>query len=129
MYWSGRGLVPGGGSADSSTDWLSSGDLVSGAAPAPAISGLNLAISYDGYSLFSEGNATADTTTRDYGLAIAYGDGASADATGIADTAIASGTAASATASGGNFDTAMDVGADIPFSCHRSPIRWADRLR
>jgi hypothetical protein len=39
-------------SADSSSDWLSSIDsLLSGAVPAPATSSLDLAISFDGYTL------------------------------------------------------------------------------
>jgi hypothetical protein len=105
-------------SADSSTDWLSSIDsLVSGEAlPAPATSGLNLAISFDGYSLVSDGNAYASTTSGEYGLAIAYGDGAYAQAEGgIGDYALADGAGAGAYAglsggSGNNFDSAIDIG-------------------
>jgi hypothetical protein len=61
-------------SADSSGDWLSSIDslLTGGALPAPATSGLDLAISFDGTSLFQEGTATADSgTPGDYDFAIA----------------------------------------------------------
>jgi hypothetical protein len=105
-------------SADSSTDWLSSIDsLVSGGAlPAPAVPELNLAISFDGYSLVSDGDAYASTESGEYGLAIAYGDGAYADAEGgIGDYALADGTNAGAYAgdpsnTDDNFDTAIDIG-------------------
>ena len=89
-------------SADPSTDWLSSIDsfVGSSALPAPS-SGLDLAISFDGYSLVSEGDALAITTTGDYGLAIAYGDGAYAWANGgTGDSAFADGTNATAVAGG-----------------------------
>jgi hypothetical protein len=111
---------PGVASADSSTDWLSSIDtlLGGGALPAPS-SGLDLAISYDGYPLFQEGSASAVTTTGEYGLAIADGDGAYASAVGgTGDYALADGTGAQAVAggqigdSGANYDTAVDIGND-----------------
>ena len=101
-------------SADSSTDWLSSIDslLSGGALPAPA-SGLDLAISFDGLPLVSDGNAAAETTSGDYGLAIAYGDGAVANATGgTGDTAIAEGTSAVANAYGGTGDYALADGTN-----------------
>jgi hypothetical protein len=110
--------TPGFASADSSSDWLSSIDsLVGGSAlPAPATA-LDLAISFDGYSLVSDGDATAITTTGEYGLAIAYGDDAYAWANGgTADSAFADGTNAAAGAGGNigdtgrNYDTAIDVG-------------------
>jgi hypothetical protein len=110
-------------SADSSTDWLSSIDslLSGGALPAPS-SGLDLAISFDGYSLFQEGSANADTTTGEYGLAIAYGSDALASAEGgTGDYAFADGTNALADAGGGlgdtgaNYDSAIDIGNnDLP---------------
>jgi hypothetical protein len=104
-------------SADSSTDWLSSIDsLAGGALPAPS-SGLDLAISFDGYSLLHEGSAVADTGLAgngNYDFAIAYGDGAIANAYGgIGDYALADGTNAFANAGGGtgaNFDNAIDIG-------------------
>jgi hypothetical protein len=107
-------------SADSSTDWLSSIDsAVSGAAlEAPSTSGLNLAISFDGYSLVSDGNASASTVSGEYGLAIAYGDGAYAEAEGgTGDYALADGTNAGAVAgsiggSGEDFDSAIDIGTN-----------------
>ena len=69
--------------ADSSTDWLASVDgLLSGTALPASSSGLDLAISYDGYSLVQDGNATAYTTTGEDGLAIAEGSGAYAYAGG-----------------------------------------------
>jgi hypothetical protein len=109
---------PGLASADSSSDWASSVDgLLSGAVPAPS-SVPGLAISFDGYSLFQEGNAAAITDPGQYGLAIAVGDDAVAEATGgTGDYALADGTGAQAVAggqivgdSGANYDTAIDIG-------------------
>src|SRR5271163_1105615 len=109
---------PGIASADSSTDWLSGlGDLLGGG-DVPALttpSSLDLAISYDGTSLFQSGDATATSGTGDF--AIAYGAGANASATGgTGDYALASGTNALANAggtstdTGANGDTAIDIG-------------------
>jgi hypothetical protein len=112
---------PGLAAADSSSDWASSIDgLLSGALPAPATSGLDLAISFDGYSLFQEGNAAAITDPGQYGLAIAVGEDAVARATGgTGDYALADGTGAQAVAggqivgdSGANYDTAIDIGSN-----------------
>ena len=88
--------------ADSSSDWLSSIDgLLSGALPAADPSGLNLAISFDGMSLVQDGNATATTASGEYGLAIAYGDGAAPTAEGgTGNYALADGTNAEAAAAG-----------------------------
>jgi hypothetical protein len=105
-------------SADSSTDWLSSIDslLTGSALPAPS-SGLDLAISFDGYSLVHDGSATAYTTSGEYGLAIAEGANSNASATGgTGDYALADGTNAYAVAggessdTGANYDTAIDIG-------------------
>jgi hypothetical protein len=123
-------------SADSSSDWLSSIDSLLGgsALPAPS-SGLDLAISFDGYSLVQDGTASAETTTGDYSLAIAEGDDADATAYGTGNTAIADGDGAASFANagtgdyaladginaeagaggvsgdtGGNYDTAIDIG-------------------
>jgi hypothetical protein len=109
-------------SADTSTDWLSSIDSLLSGGALPASSDLNLAISFDGYSLVSDGNAAAYTGTEgngNYDLAIAYGDGASANAYGgTGDYAVADGTAAFANAGGGtgaNYDRAIDIGNnDLP---------------
>jgi hypothetical protein len=127
---------PGVASADSSSDWLSSidGVLSGGALPAPS-AGLDLAISFDGYNLVTDGTATAETTTGDFSLAIADGDHADATAYGTGNTAIADGDGAAAFANagtgdyaladginadagaggvsgdtGGNYDTAIDIG-------------------
>jgi hypothetical protein len=124
--------------ADSSTDWLSSVDtLLGGALPAPATSGLDLAISFDGYSLVSDGSANAYTTSGDYDLAIAYGANSQAEAVdGVGDTAIANGNYAEASAydgtgdyaladgsrayadagggTGANYDSAIDIGNNDP---------------
>jgi hypothetical protein len=105
---------PGIASADTSTDWLSAIDgLVSGGAlPASGEpSGLDLAISFDGYSLVSDGTASAATTSGDYGLAIAYGNNASATATdGTGDYALADGASTTAVSGTGNDDSAYAIG-------------------
>jgi hypothetical protein len=128
-------------SADSSADWLSSIDsLAGGALPAAPSSGLDLAISFDGYSLFSEGSAVANTGAAGNGnfdFAIAsgadtyasaqggFGDYALADGTeadaysggGIGDYALADGDLAYAEAGGGtgaNYDSAIDIGNNDP---------------
>jgi hypothetical protein len=100
--------------ADSSADWVN--DLFGIAAlPAPAVPDVNLAISIDGYSLVSEGTASADSGSGD--IAIAYGDGAYASAEGgNGDFALADGSNALAqsgglsTDTGANHDTAIDIG-------------------
>jgi hypothetical protein len=107
-------------SADSSTDWLSSIDsAVSGAAlEAPSTSGLNLAISFDGYSLISDGSASAETQAGDFDLAIAYGANSAAGASGgygnyaLADGNFATADAGAESGSGNNFDSAIDIGSE-----------------
>jgi len=75
-------------SADSSGDWLSSIDsLLSGASPASATP-LDLFISFDGTTIFASGNATGNTFTGSDSFAIAYGDGADAEADGTGGLAI-----------------------------------------
>jgi hypothetical protein len=110
-------------SADTSTDWLSSIDslLVGAALPAadPAAT-TDFQISFNGTDLFPTlGNeATATTVAGQFGLAIAFGDGASATAEGgTGDYALASGTNAlanagslTAGATGNNYDYAEDIG-------------------
>ena len=111
--------TPGVAVADSSADWL--GDLFGGVAlPAPAVPDLDLAISIDGYSLVSEGTASADSGSGD--IAIAYGDGAYASAEGgNGDFALADGSDALArsgglsTDTGANDDTAIDIGNNSGF--------------
>jgi hypothetical protein len=121
----GAALVPSPGMAfaDSSSDWLASIDgLLAGSGLPAASSGLNLSVSFDGYSLIQEGSATAHTATGEYGLAIAEGSGAYAYAGGgIGDVAEAEGTNALAIAggepydTGANYDTAIDIGTnDLP---------------
>ncbi len=115
--------APGIAFADASSDWLASIDgLLAGSALPAASSGLNYAVSYDGISLFQEGDATAYTTVGQGGLAIAEGSGAYASATGgIGDYAFADGTNALAIAggepgdTGADHDTAIDIGNnDLP---------------
>jgi hypothetical protein len=111
-------------SADtSSNDAASTIDsLLSGASP--AASPMDFQISFNGTDLFSTaGNeASAFTIAGQYGLAIAFGDGATAYAEGgTGDYALASGTNANAEAgslasgaTGNNFDTAVDIGNNGP---------------
>jgi hypothetical protein len=82
--------------------------------PAPAASGLDLAISIDGIPLLQEGSATAYSGTGDF--AIAYGDDATASAgatsnPGSLDYAFADGTNAGAYAGVGNDDSAIAIGS------------------
>jgi hypothetical protein len=109
-------------SADTSSDWLSSIDsLLGGAGPAlaaPAVS--DFQISFNGTDLFPTlGNeASATTVAGQFGLAIAFGDGASATAQGgIGNVALADGTDALAKAgstatgaTGFNYNFAEDIG-------------------
>jgi hypothetical protein len=105
--------------ADTSNDAASTIDsLLSGALP--AASPTDFQISFNGTDLFPTlGNeASAYTAAGQYGLAIAFGDGAAAYAEGgTGDYALASGTHANAEAgslasgaTGNNFDTAVDIG-------------------
>jgi hypothetical protein len=107
-------------SADTSSDWLSSLDgLLSGASPA-ATSMADFQVSFDGMDLFptTDNLASATTVAGQFGLAIAYGNGANAVAEGgTGDYALASGTDALAKAgsttegaTGFNYDTAEDIG-------------------
>ncbi len=109
-------------SADASSASASLIDsLISGLSPAdvtPSVT--DLQISFDGMDLFSTaGNeATAFTTAGQFGLAIAFGDGASATAEGgTGNFALASGIDAlakagstTAAATGNNFNIAEDIG-------------------
>jgi hypothetical protein len=113
--------MPGIASADSSTDWLSSIDsLLGGAFPAAdTSSGLNLAISEDGVTLFQEGTAQAYSGTNgDYAIAdgagstaTAYGTDNYADVDGTDSSAVAGG-ATAAGAAGSSDDTAFVDGND-----------------
>jgi hypothetical protein len=106
-------------SADTNSDpffsWL--GDLGLPAAAPGIVVEPNVAISFDGYSLLSDGTATADTTPGDFGLAIAYGAGADANASGgFGDLAVVDGTNSTATTQdvfgggGGIFNVAVVQG-------------------
>jgi hypothetical protein len=98
--------------ADPSVDPLSSIDLGALAVPdAASTPTLNLAISFDGMTLFQEGTASATSGAGDF--AIADGDGSYADAEGgMANFAGADGDASYAQAIGGNFDYASATGAN-----------------
>ncbi len=98
-------------SADSSGDWLSSIDsLLSGASPAEATP-LDLGISFDGYNIYTcDCGTVAGTAPGEYGLAIAYGDNASAFAGGPGGLAVAGGSGAAAFSNGGTGDVAEAVG-------------------
>jgi hypothetical protein len=113
--------MPGIASADSSSDWLSSVDsLLGGAFPAAdTSSGVNMAISEDGVTIFQEGTAQAYSGT-DGDYAIAYGAGSTAtaygtdnyaDVDGTDSSAVAGGTTA-AGAAGSSDDTAFVDGND-----------------
>lgn len=89
-------------SADTSADSWGLAELGLAAAAPQIIVEPNLAISFDGYSL-QDGTATANTTSGDFSLAIAYGSGAHADASGgFGDLAVADGTDSAATTAGSN---------------------------
>lgn len=109
--------------ADASSDWLTTLDgLLSGTALPASSSGIDLAISYDGYTLIQEGTANAHTEAGQMGFAIAQGAGSYAYAGGgFGDVAEAEGTRALAVAGGqpgdtnANFNTAIDIGNnDVP---------------
>ncbi len=82
--------------------------------PAADIPGLDLSISFDGFSLFQSGAAEAETGTGDF--AIAFGNDSFAQAgTGLAgagtsDTAMAFGTDSLAVSGNGNLDTSISSG-------------------
>jgi hypothetical protein len=109
-------------SADTSSDWLSAVDsLLSGASPAADPAAVtDFQISFNGMDLFPTiGNeATATTVAGQFGLAIAFGNGANAVAEGgtgnyaLADgtnaLALAGSTATGATTS--SYDSAIDIG-------------------
>jgi hypothetical protein len=100
-------------SADTSSDpfgWLA--DLGLSAAAPQIIVEPNLAISFDGYSLLSDGTATANTASGDFGLAIAYGSDTHADAGGgFGDFAAVDGTDSTATTAG--FDGTVSGTLDV----------------
>jgi hypothetical protein len=84
------------------------------AVPAEVPSTLNLAISVDGFSLFSSGSAQAESGTG--GIAIAYGTDSIANAggggdTGLFDSAFADGANSTALAGTGDFDSSAASGA------------------
>ena len=102
-------------SADTSNDWLLSIDtlLSGGGVSAAAAPDLDLAISFNGTSLISDGSAVADSgTAGDYGLAIAFGSDTHAIAAGFFDLAFASGTGSGASAGDGSFNAAVSSGTD-----------------
>jgi hypothetical protein len=120
-------------SADSSSDWLSTIDsLLSGASPAADPAAVtDFQISFNGTDLFPTlGNeATATTVAGQFGLAIAFGDGASATAEGgTGDYALAGGTNALALAggestdTGANYNTAIDIGNNADPSTYEAGI-------
>jgi hypothetical protein len=100
-------------SADTGSDpfgWLA--DLGLSAAAPQVIVEPNLAISFDGYPLLSDGTATANTASGDFGLAIAYGSDTHADASGgFGDFAAVDGTDSTATTAG--FDGTASGTLDI----------------
>ncbi len=91
--------TPGIASADSSFDWLSTVDsfLTGGAFPAATTPELNLAISFDGMSLFQDGTAHAYSGANG-DIAIANGAGSTAYAFGTNNYASVDGTGSTAVA-------------------------------
>lgn len=105
--------APGMASADSSFDWLSAVDSFLGAGPlsaAGATPALNLAISFDGITLFQDGTAYAHSGTNG-DIAIANGAGANAYAFGTDNYASVDGTGSTAIA-GATSDTMAGSSAD-----------------
>jgi hypothetical protein len=98
--------MPGNAWADSSNDWLTALDLLSGAAsPAADTSDSDLAISIDGVNILEEGSAHA-TSGADGDIAIASGPDTTATATGTDNYAlVVNGDDSSATAGGGGGST------------------------
>jgi hypothetical protein len=109
------------GAALASVPWLATADPSSDLTelllgPGPVVpSGLDIDVSYNGMDLFHMGDATASSGTG--GLAIAYGDGATADAgtydnpdgfitTGTGDYAFANGADSTAIATGADYSSA-----------------------
>ena len=91
--------------------------------PGPVEPALNIDISYNGMDLFHMGDATANSGTGD--LAIAYGDGATADAgygstsTGLSlvgqhDSAFADGGGSTAISGAGDYDSATASNGACP---------------
>jgi hypothetical protein len=103
---------PGIASADASTDWLSAVDsfVSAGAFPAADTPELNLAISFDGMSLFQDGTAYAYTGT-DGDIAIANGAGSTAYAFGTNNYASVDGVGSTAVA-GANSDALAGGSSD-----------------
>jgi hypothetical protein len=107
--------MPGGASADSSTDWLSSIDQLLGGLSSPATtSSLDMQVSIDGTDLFSTAGNTATATSDSGDIAVAIGNGADANATGgFDDFAFADGANSTADAGfNGNFDSAVVFGTN-----------------
>jgi hypothetical protein len=115
--------TPGIASADSSFDWLSTVDsfLTGGAFPAATTPELNLAISFDGMSLFQDGTAHAYSGANG-DIAIANGAGSTAYAFGNNNYASVDGTGSTAVAgaysdsgAGGSADNTAFVFGDHSF--------------
>jgi hypothetical protein len=109
--------TPGIASADSSFDWLSTVDsfLTSGALPAAdSTPELNLAISFDGMSLFQDGSAYAYTGS-DGDFAVANGAGAVATAYGSDSYAAVDGVGSTATAGAEKASDAIGSSNNVAF--------------
>jgi hypothetical protein len=109
--------TPGIASADSSFDWLSAVDsfLTSGALPAAdSTPELNLAISFDGMSLFQDGSAYAYTGS-DGDFAVANGAGSVATAYGSDSYAAVDGVGSTATAGAEKASDAIGSSNNVAF--------------
>ena len=82
--------------------------------PAADIPGLDLSISFDGFSLFQSGAADAETGTGDFAIAFGHDSFAQAGTgyagAGTSDTAMAFGTDSEAFSGNGNLDTSIASG-------------------
>jgi hypothetical protein len=105
--------IPGTASADSS-DWLTAVDSYLSGVPLSAATddlGLNVAISYNGMTLFQDGTASASSGTGG-DFAVAYGADSSASATGSDNYAAVYGEGSHAAVSGASTNSAVVLGND-----------------
>jgi hypothetical protein len=119
--------TPGIAAADSSFDWLSTVDgLLGGGALSAADSTpeLNLAISFDGMSLFQDGSAQAFTGTGG-NIAIANGAGATAYAFGTSNYASVDGDGSTAVAGGTSAGLAGSSADNTAFVFGNDSYGWA----
>lgn len=119
--------TPGIASADSSSDWLSTVDSFLGGGASSAADttpALNLAISFDGITLFQDGTAYAHSGTNG-DIAIANGAGATAYAYGTDNYASVDGTGSTAVAGAMDSGTAGSSADNTAFVFGDQSSGWA----